>query len=635
MKPILYEQTETAFTSQGIGVLADALKCVVTEELNNVFDLEMTYPVTGVLFKSLTLRRIIKAKPNQTDDPQPFRIYKITKPMNGSVTVLAHHISYDLSGMVVPPFTVQTPAAVVASITGTAIPTIQPYTFTVNSTATGEVKEETPKSARAVIGDMVEVHDVELSYDVHHITVDDVRGSDKGAVIAYGKNLMDLKQEENCADICTGVYPYYHSESVDVTISTNRGVINLPGTFDFERIVPLDLSSAFSSETIPTENDLRQKALEYIYKNKLGIPKVNLTINYLSIEDSEENLHIYENIALGDTVTIRFEKLDINTKSRCVQYVYDAVTERVQNITIGDKPETFSDSVVKTMNIGEEFNKAIMGAVARATTLITNGVGGYVRFHKSNPSLTYPDELLILGDSPDINEAQQVWRWNKEGLAYSSHGYDPRPYTYKTAMTADGQIVADMITTGILSAIEIYNHSDSAQATFHVTSTGEVFATKGTIGGFNIDANSLYNNTIQLHNTNGMTVINGGQVVGRIAPIGTNKDIFSFILRSGASMAWSIERDDGTIVPILSYVKSTGQLNVHCTLNMRTNRIVNVRVNKTVAYTIKHSYVNITDNGDGTYKMTIQQEESDFNSSGQFIETRYTAFNTYYIRKAS
>ena len=93
MKPILYEQTETAFTSQGIGVLADALKCVVTEELNNVFDLEMTYPVTGVLFKSLTLRRIIKAKPNQTDNPQPFRIYKITKPMNGSVTVLAHHIS--------------------------------------------------------------------------------------------------------------------------------------------------------------------------------------------------------------------------------------------------------------------------------------------------------------------------------------------------------------------------------------------------------------------------------------------------------------------------------------------------------------------------------------------------------------
>ena len=84
MKPILYEQTETEFTNQGIDVLADAIKCIVTEELNNVFDLEMTYPVTGVLFKNLTLRRIIKAKPNQTDDPQPFRIYKITKPMNGS-----------------------------------------------------------------------------------------------------------------------------------------------------------------------------------------------------------------------------------------------------------------------------------------------------------------------------------------------------------------------------------------------------------------------------------------------------------------------------------------------------------------------------------------------------------------------
>ena len=121
MIPILYEQdafeenTSTPFTSQGIGVLSDALKCVVTEELNSTYDLEMTYPVDGVFFKDLTLRRIIKAKPNQTDDPQPFRIYKITKPMSGSITVLAHHLSYDLSGLAVPPFTVNTPGGVIVN----------------------------------------------------------------------------------------------------------------------------------------------------------------------------------------------------------------------------------------------------------------------------------------------------------------------------------------------------------------------------------------------------------------------------------------------------------------------------------------------------------------------------------------
>jgi hypothetical protein len=60
-----------------------------------------------------------------------------------------------------------------------------------------------------------------------------------------------------------------------------------------------------------------------------------------------------------------------------------------------------------------------------------------------------PDELLILGDSDDYTTAQKVWRWNSSGLGYSSTGYNG---SYGLAMTSDGEIVADFITTGTLNA---------------------------------------------------------------------------------------------------------------------------------------------------------------------------------------
>ena len=92
MIPILYESTETAFTSQGLGSLSDATMCVVTEERNGAYELEMEYVEGGVHFEDLKVSRIILAKPSQLATPQPFRICKITKPLNKRVQVFAQHI---------------------------------------------------------------------------------------------------------------------------------------------------------------------------------------------------------------------------------------------------------------------------------------------------------------------------------------------------------------------------------------------------------------------------------------------------------------------------------------------------------------------------------------------------------------
>lgn len=104
MIPILYIATEKLFKSQGLGALVDVISCKVTEERNGSYELTMTYPLSGQHFKDLELSRIIKAVPSYKTDPEPFRIYAISKPLNGIVKVNAEHISYQLSHIPVTPF---------------------------------------------------------------------------------------------------------------------------------------------------------------------------------------------------------------------------------------------------------------------------------------------------------------------------------------------------------------------------------------------------------------------------------------------------------------------------------------------------------------------------------------------------
>lgn len=101
---LLYDANETAFQSNGLGSLNDAIKCTVTEARNSDYELDMEYPVNGRHYSDLMVRRIIYAKPNPHDGPQPFRIYSISRPISGKISVVAAHISYDLSDYVVMPF---------------------------------------------------------------------------------------------------------------------------------------------------------------------------------------------------------------------------------------------------------------------------------------------------------------------------------------------------------------------------------------------------------------------------------------------------------------------------------------------------------------------------------------------------
>ena len=154
--------------------------------------------------------------------------------------------------------------------------------------------------------------------------------------------------------------------------------------------------------------------------------------------------------------------------------------DRYTQTTFGDTRANIADTIVNATRELEEIpTRSFMEeSVKRATDAITGNLGGYVVIHDSDGD-GEPDEILIM-NTPDIATATKVWRWNKSGLGYSSTGYAG---PYGTAITADGEIVASFITTGILNAdlikagvIEDTAHNSSINMTTGVATLKDLVA---------------------------------------------------------------------------------------------------------------------------------------------------------------
>ena len=451
MKPVLYPSQETAFGSNGLGVLTDAASCVIIEERNGAFELEMTYPVSGIHYKEIAPRCIILAKPNPVDDPQPFRVYRTTKPMGGLVTIYGEHISYDLAGVPASPFAAESaPDAMEKLKSSSAIPT--PFSFWTDKDTAGTMGITAPVALRSLLGgregSVLDVYGGGYKFDRYTVRLYNQRGQNRGASIRYGKNLTDLTQDENIAGVYTGVYPYWSSME-GALVQLPEKILLAPGNYDFTRIMTLDLSSEFQEP--PTEDQLRVRAEAYIKANHIGVPKVSLTVSFVPLEQTEEykDIGLLERVELCDTVNVEFPSLGVSATAKCVRTVYDALLDRYKSVELGDARTNIADTIAaQQQKIEQAPDKTfVQQAVDSATGQITGNKGGYVVLHSSTGSKE-PDEILIM-DTPDIKTAVKVWRWNKAGLGYSSHGYNG---PYGLAMTQDGSIVADFITAGTLNA---------------------------------------------------------------------------------------------------------------------------------------------------------------------------------------
>ena len=454
MKPILYDSTEKQFTTNGIGTLADAVSCTVVEERNGSYELEMEYPLGGVHYDEIRNNRIILAMPSDGQKAQPFRVFKITRPIGGVVKIYAVHLSYDLSGIPVAPFTANDCSSALNGLKSNSM-IANPFEVWTDISGSGKYKQNSPASFRSRLagtdGSILDSFGkgAELEFDRLTVKVHQNRGRDNGVTIRYGKNLTDLKQQESIENVRTGVIAYWYKEENNTQDVIVGEIQYLENHTDYpkENIHVLDCSADFDKK--PDKQQLNMRAKQYVKSNNIGIPKVSIDVSFIQLWQTEEYKDVVslERVSLCDTVHVVFDKLGVNAVAKVIKTEFDVLNERYIKITLGEARSSFGEAIREaTKSTIQPLVKSMVNIAVSNATANISGFSGYVtKITDANGNWSE----LVISDNADYQQARNVWRWSQGGLGFSSNGY-AGPYT--TAITADGHINGAMITAGTINA---------------------------------------------------------------------------------------------------------------------------------------------------------------------------------------
>lgn len=529
MIPILYTADETRFITNGIGRLSDCTRCIVTEERNGIYECEFDYPLTGVHFEEIDYGRIIACTHDNNHDIQPYVIYRRSVPdLNGIVTFNAHHISYNLNEVVVMPFTAGSVADAMSKIVPNSV-NRNPFTFWTDKTTTGIFTNAVPKAARSLLGgsqgSLLDIYGAgDYKFDKFDVKLYAHRGVDTDVEIRYSKNLTKLEQEIDAGSVYNAIVPYWaDSEGNLVTLPeemivysglqpvtaylTDHNLIIIRTETDEPievaytevQVAPYDMSGDF--QEMPSENELREAARNKFENSNAWLPNENLKIDFVQLWQTEEfkDYAAMQRVSLCDTVSVFYPAAGISkVKQRVVKVAYNVLLDRYDSMELGQLQSSLGQAIRTEILQEVPTNSMMDAAIQYATDMIRGGLGGYVVMTPGPNG--YPQEILIM-DTPDVNTAVNVWRFNQGGLGHSHRGYEG-PFD-DIALTQDGKINASMITVGILNASLIQTGvlnanlmtagriSDSSGVNYWDLSSGQFQTKQGKLGNFNIDGSGL------------------------------------------------------------------------------------------------------------------------------------------------
>lgn len=343
----------------GLGILSDATDCTITEDLEGVSVLSMTYPVGGNHWLDIDVGRVIVARPNEFTAEQPYVIKKISKAMGGSIKIDAEHLCYSADGIMVSGFNAGNSGIFRTEVNDNAVNNLTGISFDtdiVKVAASAHIGVYHPP--RSMLSLLLDGDDSfrglfggEIEYDGTLIFAHQHRGADRGVTIRYGKNLVALTQTRSVRDFALWGYPYWYSENADgiqyVELPEKVLLYGVSEYSDTARTEPIDLTSKF--ETAPTVTALRQAAAEWINENWKSAPQYSITLSFVELSKTTEyaNIAAAETVMLGDTLTVVQPEMGITAKLRIVKTVYDVLRSRYKSIDVGDPVQTLADTILK------------------------------------------------------------------------------------------------------------------------------------------------------------------------------------------------------------------------------------------------------------------------------------------------
>ena len=452
----VYRSNEINFKRNGVQVLDRLISNpVVSEEINGIYQLEFSIPIKDSDY--IEMENIVVA-PTPTNDDQAFRISHIRKS-NGMYHVTCYHIFYDLNHNLIEDINIVNlgASAALEKIDRGCVNThpFKIYTDISNKVASSRIVRYNP--VRAMLGSddnsFINRWGGEIERNNFNITFRKRLGIDSSVQIRYKKNLIGYEADIDYTQITTKIMPkaadgvllperYITSPKVNQYHNTKIKVI------EYSDIKIRDVGSSDTEGMTKEEayTEMRRRAWAEFSENHIDEPRANYKVNFIDLEMTKEFKHLkkLESVNLGDRLKVIHMEENLDISARVISYKYNPVSRRYIEIELGNVADKFTSITSELKRINDKIDTEVMSAVddskKAATKILKDGFGGHVKI--------LPDKILIM-DTDNINTAKKVWMWNKNGLGFSNTGVNGE---FGLAMTLDGSIVADYITSGKLNA---------------------------------------------------------------------------------------------------------------------------------------------------------------------------------------
>ena len=359
----LYEQDTTDFSNNGLKILSPTSAKITRNLIEYTYQLELTHLLDekGMM---LTEERILGY------NGQYFRISSIRRNLK-EVSVIAKHIFFDLNKNFIEDINIKNKTGSMALahiLGGTSYPHSFSATSDIDTVASSRLVRKNVVSA--LIGDtdnsFINRWGGELDIDGFTFKLNEQIGKDDGYTIQYGKNLTGLDLQLNMLEVVTrirpvgfdgieidGLYvdsPYIDNYALPIIKEIKYENVKWKGSPNYEERE--DDDSYIYDNLAEAQAKLIELATNEFVVNEIDLPKTTINIEFIELSKTEEYKHLkfLQNINIGDTVHIYHKPLDINLKSRCIEYVYDCILNKYETITLGSYTKNFFTKTQNTNN---------------------------------------------------------------------------------------------------------------------------------------------------------------------------------------------------------------------------------------------------------------------------------------------
>ncbi len=426
----------------------------INRVLNGVYRFYGNYARDGQYRSYLKKGNFLKA---QVEDGsyQYFEIYNIKKNLQ-SVSVTARHIGFMANkNFIIDSFTANGNGTQIMNNLKASLTFKQRFNYLSNVGTTHQFTAKQVGPIDAIIGsnngnqNLTGVTGGELEMDNFNLKLVKQIGADNGFRIDFGINLEAIDEDYDDESIINSLFLIggvpdndYDQDKEPITY----GFLEIAGVNDSNRRI-----GKRENSECKTVDELKKWGQSLFDKDRIHEPKVTHTISMVALEHTLEYEDMYEELSslhFGDVVHVRAKEVDIEVTERMVEYTWFPTLGKFKNIVLGNDLSLYTSTVNnQTQELKQKIDnrtETLVQNVLNATAWITGNSGGHVVFRPEKA----PSEILIM-DKNKVATAKRVWRWNLNGLGYSSNGVNG---PFELAMTSKGEIVADFIKVGIINA---------------------------------------------------------------------------------------------------------------------------------------------------------------------------------------